>query len=215
MPMTFPGLMTPKINWQWILKMGIYFLLFFLLIGNLLTLSYGSEDLRMIHVFSIDEANGVRGVLTNLKYDDLNPRGFYNYGYFYQTTGFHIVKTLKYFGFSVDAMLVALVMRLISLISYALAGIIICKLYITAFKGSNKFGLILAFFLLEPLGTPGSLPGVIDAPGHLGSFFKTSGKTSDYCFRFGRGSLRHQVFGYISLSLFIIALRFIPGKHIT
>lgn len=139
----------PRVNGKQVLKIGVLLVFSTLLLGNLIALSYGIENLRIIQVFSSDEFREVGHVLVNLENDDLNPGGYYNYGYCYQTIGFFIVKALKFFGFKVDAMLVALVLRLISLASYALAGFIIYKIFILSFKGSVEFGWILGLFLLS------------------------------------------------------------------
>lgn len=138
-----------KIRVKPILKVAVYSLLFLLFIGNLITISYGVENLRVIRVFSDDEWLTVNNTLTNLRYNDLDPRGLYHYGYFYHTLGFFMVKTLNYFGFKVDAMIVALVLRLISLISYALAGFLIYKIFKRFFKCEEEFGLILVLFFLS------------------------------------------------------------------
>lgn len=136
-----------KVNGKPVLRIGVFLIFSTLILGNLITLSYGIENLRIMQVFSSDEFREVSQVLVNLENDDLDPRGFYNYGYCYQTVGFLIVKSLKFFGFKVDAMLVALVLRLISLSSYALAGFIIYKIFILSFKGSAEFGWLLGLFL--------------------------------------------------------------------
>jgi hypothetical protein len=138
-----------KIDVNRILKIAVYILLFFLVFGNLVSISYGVESLNLIRVFSDDETLAVYNVLTNAKYNDINPRGIYQYGYFYHTTGFLIIKALEYFGFKVDAMLVALVLRLISLISYALAGLLTYKIFTLSFKGAKVFGLILVLLFLS------------------------------------------------------------------
>lgn len=141
-----------KINGKQILKSGVYFLLFLLLIGELIPISYGIENLRLMQVFSTDEASAVERVLLNLKNDDLDPRGYYNYGYFYHTVCFYMIKLLESFGFKADAMLVVIVFRLISWFSYILVGIVIYKIFTLHFKGRKDFGLILMMLLL-------SLPG--------------------------------------------------------
>jgi hypothetical protein len=141
-----------RINVKQILKIGVYLLLFLLLIGKLIPISYGIENVRLMQIFSTDEANAVERVLVNLKHDDLDPREFYNYGYFYYTVCFYMIRLLASFGFKADAMLVAIVLRLISWLSYILVGIVIYKTFTLHFKGRKEFGLILVLLLL-------SLPG--------------------------------------------------------
>ncbi|UCH95724.1 MAG: glycosyltransferase family 39 protein [Candidatus Aminicenantes bacterium] len=141
-----------KINVKQILEIGVYLLLFLLLIGEFIPISYGIENVRLMQIFSTDEASAVRRVLVNLEYDDLDPRGFYHYGYFYHTVCFYMIKLLESFGFKADAMLVAIVFRLISWFSYILVGIVIYKTFTLHFKGRKEFGLILVLLLL-------SLPG--------------------------------------------------------
>ncbi len=138
-----------KIDVTKILKIAVYILLFSLIFGNLVSISYGVESLNLIRIFSDDETLAVHNVLANVKYNDLNPRGIYQYGYLYHTIGFFIIKALKYFDFKVDAMLVALVLRLISLISYALTGLLIYKIFTFSFKGAKTFGLILTLLFLS------------------------------------------------------------------
>lgn len=132
-----------------LLKIGIFLLLFLLLTGNLVTLSYGIESLNLIRVFSGDEASAVNRVLRNLEHNDLNPRGFYNYGYVYHTAGFYLLKTLGHFGFKVDAMLVTLVFRFLSLFFYALAGFFLYKIFTRCLGGEKVLGLISALVLLS------------------------------------------------------------------
>ncbi|MCP4157268.1 MAG: glycosyltransferase family 39 protein [bacterium] len=120
-----------------------------LLFGNLVILSYGTDSLNLIRIFSNDEATGVRMVRGNLDNNDLNPGKFFNYGYLYQTTAFYLIKTLGNFGYKIDARLIALVLRLISLLSYALSGFLIYKIYTQNFDGSKELGLVTALFLMS------------------------------------------------------------------
>ncbi len=102
MNMSLHHIMISKINWQLILKIGVFFLLTWILIGNLVVLPYGTDNIRIVHTFSSDEKTILEQVIDNVTNNDLNPRGKYNYGYWYHTVGFAVSKTLEHSGFKAD-----------------------------------------------------------------------------------------------------------------
>ncbi len=144
-----PIITLSRIEGEKYLKIGVFFLLAWIVIGNLLVLSYGNDDIRMVYTFSSDEKTILEKVLNNITNNDLDPRGEYNYGYCYQTVGFIISKTLAHFGFQADTRLAALVLRLISWGSFIMVGILLYKLFTGPFKGSKEFALILVLIFLS------------------------------------------------------------------
>ena len=137
-----------KASFKKSLKIIVLSLLLFLFIGEIITLFYGVENLDILRVFSDDESLVTKTVLNNLVYNDLDPRGHYVYGYFYQTIGFFVCKVLISFGFKANAMLAALVLRILSFIFYWGAGILTYKIFRDSLGGDESFGLISVLFLL-------------------------------------------------------------------
>jgi hypothetical protein len=149
MNMSLPHIMISKINWQLILKIGVFFLLTWIVIGNLVVIPYGIDNIRIVYTFSSDEHTILENVIANVTNNDLNPHGKYYYGYWYHTVGFVVSKTLEHFGFKADARLIAMVLRLISWGSFILIGIVMYKLFTGPFKGTKEFGLILVLVFLS------------------------------------------------------------------
>ena len=84
----------------------------------LLSLSYGVDDVNLMRVFSMDEPSAVEQMLQNLAAHDLDPRGFYNYGFLYQEVGYALIRLLEIAGFTADVRLVAISLRLVSFFAY-------------------------------------------------------------------------------------------------
>ena len=135
-----------------ILKSITYIFLSFLLLENLIGISYGIENINILRVFSADEAENLLRVMQNLENNNLNPNKFFNYGYVYHTIGFYLLKMLGLLKFNIDQMLAILILRYISFISYVLSGFLIYKLFTLFSKNLENdeiYGLIVALFLLS------------------------------------------------------------------
>jgi len=86
---------------------------------SFINISYGIEDLNIMFVFSNDEPENIRMLLKNLYANDINPRGFFSYGYLYQTIGYFILKIYLFSGYNIDKIsFIAYTLRAISLFSF-------------------------------------------------------------------------------------------------
>ncbi len=111
----------PKLNnlAEKIIICAVLILLSALVFGSFINISCGIEDLNMMFVFSNDEPENIKMLLKNLYANDINPRGFFTYGYLYQTTAYFILKLYSFFGYSIDKIsFIAHTLRAISLFSF-------------------------------------------------------------------------------------------------
>lgn len=109
-----------------------------------------ADDISLLRVFSSDESLAVTQVLSNLKNGNLNPEGFYNYGYLFNSVAYHLLKMLSYFGLiSVTEHAAAICMRIISILSFAASGVfmylILLKLGVDRLLASVFALLFLSF----------------------------------------------------------------------
>lgn len=86
-------------------------------LAALLNVGSGLDNLNLIFTFETDEARLVERITANLANGDLDPRGHYNYGYFYETLAVFILKSFRYLGFHIDARAIGTTLRLLSLLS--------------------------------------------------------------------------------------------------
>ncbi|GAK57010.1 4-amino-4-deoxy-L-arabinose transferase and related glycosyltransferase of PMT family [Candidatus Vecturithrix granuli] len=98
----------------------IYCFLFLLVTAAFINIQYGTDNLAVLSVFSADEPFAVQLLARNLIENRVDPQGFYNYGYFYHTVAFYLIKILERFNYAIDERLIAVVCRLISVESYVL-----------------------------------------------------------------------------------------------
>ena len=86
------------------------------------------ESVSMIQVFSSDEQIAVSQVAENLQQGDLDPRGFYNYGYLYHSFSIFCIRSLSLLKEGpLDSRFIAHIMRLISVIFFFLSGMLLYK----------------------------------------------------------------------------------------
>ena len=97
------------------------------LLYALTNITYGIDDFRTMKIYFIDEPVTVQQLLVNLEKNNLNPNGFYNYGYFYHTVCFCTMKIFEYLGHMRTVRTVAFIFRLISLASMAAASFVLYK----------------------------------------------------------------------------------------
>jgi len=89
-----------------------------LLTAAVMAVSYGVDDIPTMRVFSSDEPSWVEQLQTNLLNRDLDPRGFYNYGYLYHEVSYYWIRLLEHMGWPASVRFTALAMRSVSLGSY-------------------------------------------------------------------------------------------------
>jgi hypothetical protein len=118
--------------WKWLfehLPSGLVCLygaiIAFLVFSSAIELGIGTEDIAMLKVFSYDEPHTIELLQLNLENNDLNPRGFFNYGYFYQTLAYVILNIYRSIGFDVSSsQLLVFTTRGLSLVAYVFLLII-------------------------------------------------------------------------------------------
>ncbi len=66
-------------------------------------LGVATDDPIMVQAFSSDENRAVILLRQNLENGDLNPRGFYNYGYVYHTVCYALVRLFEAAGYDADS----------------------------------------------------------------------------------------------------------------
>ncbi|MCK9458988.1 MAG: phospholipid carrier-dependent glycosyltransferase [Proteobacteria bacterium] len=88
--------------------------------------SFSVDSLDVMRVFSDDETVAVSRLMKNLHEGDLDPRGFYNYGYVYNSLGFLALKLTSSLGLAgISVPSVAICLRLISIAAFAMCGVIL------------------------------------------------------------------------------------------
>ena len=106
------------------------------------------DSVDLMRVFSDDEGFAVAKVVRDLKEGAPDPHGFYNYGYAYHDLGFAVLKTASLFGVDAGAVpAVAICLRLVSLVSFALAGALLFLIMIRLGTGSAVACGFTALFL--------------------------------------------------------------------
>ena len=91
-----------------------------LLFTSVLRAAVGLESLQMIRAFNVDEHFATSMLLKNLERGDLDPRGFYNYGYAYISLAYWILRGLEQLDYRTSVFTAAYLLRLISLSSCVL-----------------------------------------------------------------------------------------------
>jgi len=124
--------------------------IFFLFVASIINLQYGIDSLGIMEVFSADEASTVAKLHKNLAIDKVDPEGFYNYGYFYQTIVFYISKIFKAVGYNTDIRFIGFVFRLISFLSMALILLLTYKIMKLFESGSVVTMFTLLFMISIP-----------------------------------------------------------------
>lgn len=106
--------------------MAAFFLsiLVLLVFSGLRMLGVATDDPIMVQAFSSDENRAVILLRQNLENGDLNPRGFYNYGYVYHTVCYALVRLFEAAGYDADSTrTIVFVTRGVSLLS--LIGVLV------------------------------------------------------------------------------------------
>ncbi|MDZ4787078.1 MAG: hypothetical protein SGJ02_13485 [bacterium] len=135
---------------EWPLRVLSYIglaLISLLMLGAVLNIGYGLDNLNLIFCFETDEARLVERVTANLANGDLNPRGHYNYGYLYETVAVGVASIFKFFEFNIDPRFIGSLLRLESLISCSIVLLLVYHLCI--FLGASSFwGITAGLFLI-------------------------------------------------------------------
>lgn len=105
-------------NLSWLLIIGPIYLL----TRAIAVIPRASGSFSELLVFNTDEHMLANLVWANIGNRDLDPRGFFWYGYVYQTLGYFLLKVQSFFGSSVDQWEVVVVMRALSFAAYVLTG---------------------------------------------------------------------------------------------
>ena len=103
-----------------LLKIISFGLLILIVIMILRNLPRGADDINMLMVFNLDEGIAVERMMTNLENADLNPRGFYDYGYFYPSVVFGLGRVSTLLGADVTVKIVTVIARLTSALAFIL-----------------------------------------------------------------------------------------------
>ena len=110
---TLSGIAT-KLCW---LVLGVVVVL--LVLPAVIATAYNTDNLTLVSIFSRDEMWLLELLEKNLQNDDLNPRGFYYYGYFFNTVGFVLGKAFQYVGaYRGDTRFLGHLFRLVSVLSF-------------------------------------------------------------------------------------------------
>lgn len=89
-------------------------------------LDTASKNIELLQVFNLDEGAGTWQLLQNVNNRDFDPRGFFNYGYFYINSTHLLVKAFGFLGVDTsDEQLIAVCLRAISFMSWMLSGLFI------------------------------------------------------------------------------------------
>lgn len=120
--------------------------LFLLVTAAFINIQYGTDNLAVLSVFSADEPFAVQLLARNLIENKVDPQDFYNYGYFYHTVAFYLIKIFERFNYAVDERFIAVVCRLISLESYIFLLFLTYKLTKTISQNAT-LALYAAWFL--------------------------------------------------------------------
>ena len=82
-------------------------------------LGIGGDDRVLIQTFSSDENRAMLQLQVNLEHGDLDPRGYYNYGYLYHTACYYPLRLLAALGFDAAApRTIVFVTRAVSLVAF-------------------------------------------------------------------------------------------------
>lgn len=106
----------------------IFGFLALLTVAALFNMHYGIDSTNLMRVFSTDESWMVEILIDNVSNNDLNPRGFYFYGFFYHTVTYGIISLFELLDYSTDTRFIAYTFRFVSLASYLLLLFIVYKI---------------------------------------------------------------------------------------
>jgi hypothetical protein len=95
--------------------------------ANLIAAIYGLDNISMIQAFSLDEARFLGKMKVSLEQYSLDPDNFFSYGNLYDSLGYYCIAFFRRFGWTINTPLVGFVLRLISIVSGALAGLALWK----------------------------------------------------------------------------------------
>lgn len=118
-----------------------------LLATAVVSISYGVDDLAVMQVFSTDEPLAVTQVATNLANNDVNPRGFFRYGYLYHEVSYGWMRLLRYLDFDVSTRLIAVSMRAISLLAYLVLLYLTYRVFLQLVPRATDIALLGVVFL--------------------------------------------------------------------
>ncbi len=96
--------------------------------ANLIAATYGLDNISMIQTFNLDEGRYLAKMKLNLELRSVDPDLFFNYSNLYDSLGYYSVALFRRFGWTIDAQLVGLVLRLLSIVSAVLAGLSLWRL---------------------------------------------------------------------------------------
>ncbi len=91
--------------------------------ANLVAATYGLDNISMIQAFGLDEARYLAKIKLNLELRSVDPDLFFNYGNLYDSLSYYGIALFRWFGWTINTQLVGFVLRLVSLVSGALAGL--------------------------------------------------------------------------------------------
>src|SRR5712692_4229768 len=66
--------------------------------GALLNIQFGLDNILLLGAFNVDETLNLNLVMRSVHRNNLDPSGFYYYGYLYHTLGFAVAKFYQLLG---------------------------------------------------------------------------------------------------------------------
>jgi hypothetical protein len=97
-------------------------------LASIVAATYGLDNIRMIEAFNLDEGTAITRMTAGLEQFSLDPDGFYYYANIYHSTGYYCISFLEFLGWKINTFLAGFVLRLVSIVSLALAGLSLWKL---------------------------------------------------------------------------------------
>jgi hypothetical protein len=91
--------------------------------ANLVAATYGLDNISMVQAFNLDEARYLGKMKVSLELTSLDPDRFFSYGNLYDSLGYYLIAFFRRFGWTINTPLVGFVLRLVSIVSGALAGL--------------------------------------------------------------------------------------------
>lgn len=99
--------------------------LFFLFFTSVFHLGIANDDFNLIKAISTDETLALKLLLKNIDNRDLDPRGFYAYGYVHSTISYVIITVFRYLNFDISSTrVITFATRGVSLLAYAFLALI-------------------------------------------------------------------------------------------
>jgi 4-amino-4-deoxy-L-arabinose transferase-like glycosyltransferase len=90
--------------------------------ANIVAATYGLDNISMVQAFNLDEARYLAKMKVSLEQFSLDPDLFYSYGNLYDSLCYYWIAFFRRFDWTINTHLVGFVLRLVSIISGALAG---------------------------------------------------------------------------------------------